>query len=116
MIYRGVLQLVIGVAIPAALDMFLVGIYLNAIGQDIRTNGFLQFDFPVIVFLLIALNSLYIVIPMLQRPAAIRISLSSRRHIWPISSANMSPKTALQTYQLTTSKQDLATKMPSKPL
>lgn len=71
-VLRGVLQLFLGVVIPAGVDLLLVGTYLNAIGEDMRTNGFLQFDFPVIVFFLLIMNGFYIlVIGLLKEPKAI---------------------------------------------
>lgn len=69
LVFRCLLQLLVGVVIPATADLLLVGTYLNAIGEDMHTNGFLQFDFPVIVFFLVIMNGFYIlVIGLLKEP------------------------------------------------
>lgn len=56
MIYRGILQIIIGVFIPAVVDLALVDAYFHAVGQDMLDTGFLRFDFPLIILLLLILN------------------------------------------------------------
>ncbi|WP_277014288.1 LytTR family DNA-binding domain-containing protein [Flavobacterium lindanitolerans] len=58
---RGGLQLIFGVMVPAIVDLLLVSVYFEALGQSIVENGFLLIDFPVIICLIIFLNLYYLI-------------------------------------------------------
>lgn len=61
---RGLLQLLLGLALPAMIDLILVGIYLEAIGRDLWASGYLNLDFPTVVLLMAILNGIYIIFPI----------------------------------------------------
>lgn len=56
---RTALQIVFGIFLPALIDLGLVGIYFNIMGEDIVDNGYFHIDFPVVVGFLIILNLYY---------------------------------------------------------
>ncbi|MBN9293580.1 MAG: LytTR family transcriptional regulator [Flavobacteriia bacterium] len=53
------LQLLVGLVLPALIDLLFAEMYLSTIGQDLIESGFLTLDFPVIVFFLGAANGYY---------------------------------------------------------
>lgn len=58
---RSALQLLFGLIIPSAVDLLFAGVYLNALGQDLKKSGFLLFDFPVIFLFLVLVNVYYFI-------------------------------------------------------
>ncbi|QRY55560.1 LytTR family DNA-binding domain-containing protein [Sphingobacterium siyangense] len=56
---RTALQIVFGIFFPALIDLGLVSIYFNILGEDIVDNGYFYIDFPVVVGFLIILNFYY---------------------------------------------------------
>lgn len=65
---RIIIDLLVCVVVPIIIDLVLVYIYLKQIGQDIRTTGFLQFDFPVIVLFLIVANIFNVIFSLRKKP------------------------------------------------
>jgi hypothetical protein len=58
---RSILQFSTGVAAPAVIDLILISIYFQAIGQNIMENDFLLIDYPIIVCLIIFFNIYYLI-------------------------------------------------------
>lgn len=58
---RGGLQLIFGIMVPSVVDLLLVSVYFEALGQSIVENGFLLVDFPVIICLIIFFNLYYLI-------------------------------------------------------
>lgn len=56
---RLVLQILVGLVLPALIDLLFAKMYLNTLGQDLVDSGFLDFDFPVIAFFLLVVNGYY---------------------------------------------------------
>lgn len=57
---RLVLQILIGIGLPAIIDFVLMFFYFKAIGRDIFTNTYLLVDFPIVVTMLLLLNGFYL--------------------------------------------------------
>ncbi|MXN91140.1 hypothetical protein GR160_07840 [Flavobacterium sp. Sd200] len=60
-IERSLMQFTLGILAPAIIDLLLISIYFQALGQDVLNNGFLLIDYPVIVFFIILLNVYYLI-------------------------------------------------------
>jgi hypothetical protein len=58
---RAGLQLIFAILIPAMIDLLLVSVYFEALGESMVENGFLLIDFPVIVCFIIFLNLYYLI-------------------------------------------------------
>lgn len=60
-IKRSLLQFLLGVILPACIDLVLISIYFNTREQDMIDNGFLLVDFPVIFFFIVLMNIYYVI-------------------------------------------------------
>lgn len=60
-IKRSLLQFLMGIILPALVDLLLISIHFHAMGQNIVDNGFLLIDFPIILFLIILFNLYYLI-------------------------------------------------------
>jgi len=59
----------IGFLMPLLFDFSCMSLYYAAIGQNVLNNGFLEYDFIVVVFLVLSLNAIYIPLAILKSKA-----------------------------------------------
>ncbi len=59
---RLIKQVIIGIVIPLVFDFALLSIYFYFLGTNIFENGFIRYDFPVIICFIIMLNLFYAII------------------------------------------------------
>src|SRR5690606_19869998 len=62
---RALLQVVVCVIPPAAADVLLAGIFIEATGRDFWASGFMGYDFPVVLVFILGVNSVYAIVPYL---------------------------------------------------
>lgn len=58
---RSLWQLLLGLLLPAVLDLLLISVYFDFLGEDIFTNGYFHIDFPVVCLMLFILNLYYVI-------------------------------------------------------
>jgi len=58
---RAMLQVLLGVITPALIDLVLLYVYFNILGQNIIDNGFLLIDYPIIICFILILNLYYLI-------------------------------------------------------